>query len=141
MCSRDYIPVPGFPELRACVRPLASHSRTISLCYVGPMNALVAAGVATVDMLTTATIGVDAAGDHYMTDAHWQTHGRRVPRRYRIWRKMKRVRALQMPGACEALAHAAATASAGGRVPFRTGTTRGAALAAAPPRRAIGALP
>ena len=110
MSSRDYIVVPGFPGLRVCVRPYAPHSPTIGLCYVGPITELIAAGVATADMLTRVKSGFDAAGDHYTTDAHWGTHGRRLLQRYRIWRKMKRSRALKMPGAHEALAYAAAAA-------------------------------
>lgn len=106
MSRRDYVPVPGFPELRVCVRPYAPHDRTLSLCYVGPMSELIAAGVANLDMLTTAKSGFDAAGDHYTTDAHWSAQGRGLEPRYRIWRKMKRARAQQMPGAREALAHA-----------------------------------
>jgi hypothetical protein len=78
------------------------------LCYVGPVSELIAAGVASLDMLTTMKRGFDAAGDRYATDARWRTHTR-YPR-YRIWRWMQRVRALQMPGAREALAHAAAEA-------------------------------
>ena len=108
MSSRDYVSVPGFPGLRVCVRPFAPHSPSIGLCYIGPMAELIAAGVATLDMLTTTKSGFDAAGDHYTTDAHWGTHGHRFLQRYRIWRKMKRVRALKMPGAHEAIAHAAA---------------------------------
>jgi len=110
MSSRDYVSVPGFAGLRVCVRPFAPHSPSIGLCYVGPMSELIAAGVATLDMLTTTKSGFDAAGDHYTTDAHWGTHGQRLLQRYRIWRKMKRVRALKMPGAHEAIAHAAALA-------------------------------
>ncbi|MHB8812650.1 MAG: hypothetical protein ACYDAE_05240 [Steroidobacteraceae bacterium] len=78
------------------------------MCYVGPISELIAAGVASLDMLTTMKRGFDAAGDRYTTDARWSTHTRHP--RYRIWRWMQRVRALQMPGAREALAHAAAAA-------------------------------
>jgi len=113
MSSRDYIRVPGYPALRVCVRPFAPHSPAIGLCYIGPISELIAAGVATAEMLTSIKSGFDAAGDHYTTDAHWGTHGRRLLKRYRIWRKMKRSRALQMPGAHEALAHAAARKRAG----------------------------
>jgi hypothetical protein len=110
MSSRDYIAVPGFPGLRLCVRSYAPHSPTIGLCYVGPMSELVTAGVATLDMLTTVKSGFDAAGDHYTTDAHWSASGPGLLPRYRIWRKMKRARALWMPGVREALAHASAQA-------------------------------
>jgi hypothetical protein len=110
MSSRDYISVPGFSTLRVCVRPFAPHSPTIALCYVGPMANLIAAGIATQDMLTTAKSGFDAAGDHYFTDAHWSTYRQGAPQRYRIWRRVRRARAHWMPGAHEALAHAAAQA-------------------------------
>jgi hypothetical protein len=110
MSSRDYIAVPGYPGLRLCVRSFAPHSPTIGLCYIGPMSELITAGVATVEMLTTVKSGFDAAGDHYTTDAHWNVSGPGLPQRYRIWRKMKRVRALSMPGVHEALAHSAAQA-------------------------------
>jgi hypothetical protein len=92
------------------VRRLVPHSPTIRLCYVGPMSELIAAGVATHDMLITVKSGFDAAGQHYTTDAHWRAHGQRLLQRYRIWRNVKRGRLLQMPGAREALAHAAAQA-------------------------------
>jgi hypothetical protein len=107
---RDYVLVPHLPKLRVSVRPFAPYSPTIGLCYVGPMSELIAAGVASLDMLTTVKRGFDAAGDRYTTDACWSTHTRRPQQRYRIWRWMQRVRALQMPGAHEALAHAAAEA-------------------------------
>ncbi len=110
MSSRDYVAVPGFAGLRVCVRSFAPHSPTMGLCYVGPMSELITAGVATLEMLTTVRSGFDAAGDHYTTDAHWSTAGPGPPQRYRIWRKMKRARALWMPGVREALAHAAAQA-------------------------------
>ncbi len=110
MSSRDYISVPGVSGVRVCVRSFAPHSPTIGLCYIGSMSGLIAAGIATFEMLTTVKSGFDAAGDHYTTDAHWGTHGEELLRRYRIWRKMKRVRALLMPGAHEALAHAVALA-------------------------------
>jgi hypothetical protein len=110
MSKGDYVPVPGFPELHACVRPFAAHSSRIGLCYVGTIDDLIAAGVATFEMLTVAKAGLDAAGDHYITDAHWTAHTPQIQRRYRIWRRMKRARALHMPGAHEALAHAAAKA-------------------------------
>jgi hypothetical protein len=110
MSSKDYVSVPGFPALRVCVRPFAPHSPTIALCYVGPMAGLIAAGIATQDMLTTAKSGFDAAGDRYFTDAHWSTHRQGAPQRYRIWRRVRRARAHWMPGAHEALAHAAAQA-------------------------------
>ncbi|MGC1457128.1 MAG: hypothetical protein WA825_02495 [Steroidobacteraceae bacterium] len=105
MSSRDYIAVPGYAGLRLCVRSFAPHSPTIGLCYIGPLSELVTAGVASLEMLTTVKSGFDAAGDHYTTDAHWSVSGP-GPQRYRIWRKMKRVRALGMPGVHEALAHA-----------------------------------
>jgi hypothetical protein len=73
------------------------------------MSALIAAGIASLEMLTTMRHGFDAAGDRYATDAH-RSADVRSPERYRIWRWMKRVRALEMPGASEALAHAAAEA-------------------------------
>jgi hypothetical protein len=107
MSSSDYVGVPGHPGLRICVRSFAPHSPTIGLCYVGPLAELVAAGIATFEMLTTVKSGFDAAGDHYTTDAHWSAHGEALPQRYRIWRKMKRGRALGMPGVHEALVHAA----------------------------------
>ena len=107
MSSRDYIAVPGCPGLRLCVRSFAPHSPTIGLCYIGPTSELITAGVATLEMLTTVKSGFDAAGDHYTTDAHWNVSGPGLPQRYRIWRKMKRARALWMPGMREALAHAA----------------------------------
>ena len=110
MSSRDFVPVPGLPGLRVSVRPFALHSPTIGLCYVGPVPELVAAGIASLDMLTCVKHGFDAAGDRYTTDAHWNAHTRSPRQRYRIWRWMKRARALQMPGAHEALAHAAAEA-------------------------------
>jgi hypothetical protein len=107
---RDYVSVPGLPALHVSVRPFAPHSPTIGLCYVGQVAELIAAGVANLDMLTTMKRGLDAAGDPYTTDAHWSTHARSPQQRYRIWRWMKRGRALQMPGAHEALVHAAAEA-------------------------------
>lgn len=61
-------------------------------------------------MLTTLKSGRDAAGDRYMSDVHWKSHARCPQQRHRIWRWMKRSRALQMPGAYEALAQAAAEA-------------------------------
>jgi hypothetical protein len=108
MSSRDYVAVPGYRALRVCVRSYAPHSPTMGLCYVGPVAELVAAGVATLEMLTTVKSGFDAAGDHYTTDAHWSGHGQGLLPRYRIWRKMKRARALSMPGAHAAVAHASA---------------------------------
>jgi hypothetical protein len=111
MSSRDYVAVPGFPGVRVCVRSFAPHSPTIGLCYIGSMSELITAGIATLEMLTTVKSGSDAAGDHYTTDAHWSTtHGQEMLQRYRIWRKMKRVRAVLMPGAHEALAQAVALA-------------------------------
>ncbi len=110
MSRRDYVPVPDLPGLRVSVRPFAPHSPSVGLCYVGPMSGLIAAGVASLDMLTTARHGFDAAGDRYTTDGHWSTHARSQQQRYRIWRWMKRARALRMPGVHEALAHAAAEA-------------------------------
>jgi hypothetical protein len=110
MSSRDYVSVPGFPALRVCVRPFAPHSPTIALCYVGPMAQLIAAGIATHDMLTFAKSGLDAAGDHYTTDAQWSSHRQGAPQRYRIWRRVRRARVHWMPGAHAALAHAAAQA-------------------------------
>jgi len=107
---RDYVLVPRLPKLRVSVRPFAPYSPTIGLCYIGPISELIAAGVATLDMLTTMKRGFDAAGDRYTTDARWSTHTRHPQRRYRIWRWMQRARALQMPGAREALTHAAAEA-------------------------------
>ena len=104
MSSRDYIAVPGFFSLRVCVRSFAPHSPTIGLYYIGPTSELIAAGVATLEMLTTVRSGFDAAGDHYTTDAHWSASGPGLQQRYRIWRKMQRSRALQMPGVREALA-------------------------------------
>jgi hypothetical protein len=92
------------------VRSFAPHSPTIGLCYIGPTSELITAGVATLEMLTTVKSGFDAAGDHYTTDAHWNVSGPGLPQRYRIWRKMKRARALSMPGVHEALAHMAAQA-------------------------------
>jgi hypothetical protein len=80
------------------------------LCYIGPISELISAGVATLEMLTTTKSGFDAAGDHYTTDAHWSASGPALLQRYRIWRKVKRARALWMPGVREALAHAAAQA-------------------------------
>jgi len=74
------------------------------------MTALISAGIASFEMLTTVRRGFDAAGDRYATDAHRGTDARSSQRRYRIWRWMKRARALQMPGAHQALAHAAAEA-------------------------------
>ena len=75
------------------------------------MSEPIAAGVASLDMLTTMKRGFDAAGDRYTTDARWSTHTRHPQQqRYRIWRWMKRARGLQMPGAHEALVHAAAEA-------------------------------
>jgi hypothetical protein len=130
MSSRDYVSVPGFPALRVCVRPFAPHSPTIALCYVGPMANLIAAGIATHDMLTTAKSGLDAAGDHYTTDAHWSTHRHGAPRRYRIWRRVRRARVHWMPGAHEALAHAAAQA----RVTQRLSSDTASATASSPAR-------
>lgn len=117
MSSRDYVPVPGLAGLRVSVRPFAPHSPTIGLCYVGPVSQLISAGIASLDMLTHVKHGFDAAGDRYVTDAHWNAHTRNPWQRYRIWRWMKRARALQMPGAQEALAHAAGEAR-------RNGTSR-----------------
>jgi len=74
------------------------------------MAELIAAGIASLEMLTTRRRGFDAAGDRYATDAHRGADAQISHRRYRIWRWMKRARALQMPGAHEALAHAAAEA-------------------------------
>ena len=74
------------------------------------MSELIAAGVASFDMLTIRRRGFDAAGDRYTTDAHWSNHARSPQERYRIWRWMKRPRALQMPGIHEALTHAASEA-------------------------------
>lgn len=110
MSRNDYVSVPGYSGLRICVRSFAPHSPTVGLCYIGSMPELIAAGVASLDMLTTVKSGFDAAGDHYMTDAHWSDPRRALVQRYRIWRKMKRVRALSMPGLHEALAHVAAHA-------------------------------
>jgi hypothetical protein len=110
MSKGDYVAVPGFPQLHACVRPFAAHSSRIALCYVGTIDDLIAAGVATFEMLIVVKSGLDAAGDHYITDAHWTVRGPHSQHRYRIWRRMKRARALHMPGAHEALAHAAAEA-------------------------------
>lgn len=112
--SRDYVPVPALPGLRVCVRPFAPHSPTIGLRYVGPMAELITAGIASLEMLTTLRSGLDAAGDRYLSDVHWRSHARRPQQRYRIWRWMKRARALQMPGAHEALAQAAAAARRNG---------------------------
>jgi hypothetical protein len=92
------------------VRSFAPHSPTIGLCYIGPLSELITAGVATQEMLTRVKSGFDAAGDHYTTDAHWSVSGPGLQQRYRIWRKMKRARALSMPGVHQALAHAAAQA-------------------------------
>lgn len=110
MSRRHYVPVPHLPGLRVCVRPFAPHSPTIGLCYLGLMSPLVAAGIATVEMLTSMRHGFDAAGDRYETDAHRIAAARDQQQRYRIWRWMRRERALQMPGAHQALAHAAADA-------------------------------
>jgi hypothetical protein len=107
---RHYVPVPHLPGLRVSIRPFARHSPTIGLCYLGPMAELISAGIASLDMLTTTRRGFDAAGDRYAADAHPSADARSPQQRYRIWRWMKRVRALQMPGAHEALAHAAAEA-------------------------------
>lgn len=74
------------------------------------MSQLIAAGVASLEMLTTLKSGFDAGGDRYLSDVHWSSHDRSPQQRYRIWRWMKRARALQMPGALEALAQAAAAA-------------------------------
>jgi hypothetical protein len=106
----DYVHVPDLPGLSVCVRPFARHSPTVGLCYVGQISQLIAAGVASLDMLTTRKRGVDAAGDRYAADGHWSTHAASSQLRYRIWRWMSRDRALQMPGAMQALAHAAAQA-------------------------------
>jgi hypothetical protein len=113
MSSRDYIVVPGYPGLKLCVRSFAPHSPTIGLCYIGPSSELITAGVASQEMLTGVKSGFDAAGDHYTTDAHWSVSDPELPQRYRIWRKMKRVRALLMPGVHQALAHAALQARRG----------------------------
>lgn len=102
--------VPELPALRVSVRPFAPHSPTVGLCYIGLMSELIAAGVASMDMLTTTKRGFDAGGDRYATDVQWSTHARSRQQRYRVWRWMQRVRALQMPGAHAALAHAAAEA-------------------------------
>jgi hypothetical protein len=110
---RDYVSVPDLPALRVSVRPFAPRSPTVGLCYVGPVSELIAAGVASLDMLTTRRRGFDAAGDRYTTDAHWSPHAGSPQQRYRIWRWMGRARALRMPGAEEALAHAAAEARRG----------------------------
>lgn len=110
MSRRDYVLVPDLPALRVSVRPFAPHSPTVGLCYIGLMSELIAAGVASVEMLTTTKRGFDAGGDRYATDVQWSTHGRSREQRYRLWRWMKRARALQMPGAHEALTHAAAEA-------------------------------
>jgi hypothetical protein len=113
LSRRDYVPVPELPRLCVSVRPFAPHSPTVGLCYVGAILDLITAGIATLDMLTTARRGFDAAGDRYTTDAHWSTPAHSAQQRYRIWRWMKRARALQMPGARAALAHAAAEARRG----------------------------
>ncbi len=113
MSRRHYVPVPRVPGLRVCVRPFAPHSPTVGLCYLGPMAELIAAGIASLDMLTDTRRGFDAAGDRYATDVHCSTDARGPHRRYRIWRWMRRARALQMPGAHEALAHAASEARRG----------------------------
>lgn len=110
MSRRHYVPVPDLPGLRVAVRPFAPHSPTIGLCYLGPMPELIAAGIATLEMLTISRRGFDAAGDRYAADAHRTTDAQSPRQRYRIWRWMKRTRALQMPGAHEALVHAAAEA-------------------------------
>lgn len=110
--GRDYVPVPGLPGLRVCVRPFSPHSTIVGLCYVGPVAELIAAGVANLDMLVTTKRGFDADGDRYTTDAHWRPHARSPQQRYRIWRWMRRVRALEMPGAREALVHAARLSAA-----------------------------
>jgi hypothetical protein len=110
LSRRDYVSVPDLPGLRVSVRPFAPCSPTIGLCYVGLMSQLIAAGIASLDMLTTRRRGFDAAGDRYTTDAHWSNHARSAQQRYRIWRWMKRTRAVQMPGVHQALAHAAAEA-------------------------------
>jgi hypothetical protein len=108
MSRGDYVSVPGYSGLRICVRSFAPHSPTVGLCYIGSIPELIAAGVATLEMLTIVKSGFDAAGDHYTTDAHWSDPRREPVQRYRIWRKMKRGRGLSMPGVPEALAHAAA---------------------------------
>ncbi len=113
MSCGHYVAVPGFPGLHVRVRPYVPRGRTIGLCYVGSMPELLAAGIASVEMLTTAKSGLDAAGDHYMTDARWRPRAREPEQRYRIWRRMKRARALHMPGVREALARAAADARGG----------------------------
>ncbi len=128
MSRRDYVPVPRLPGLRVCVRPFAPRSPTVGLCYIGQVSQLITAGIASLEMLTTAKRGFDAAGDRYTTDAHWRTHTRRPQQRYRIWRWMKRARALQMPGAQEALARAAVEgrhrAANGARCPRESGRVR-----------------
>lgn len=107
---RHYVPVPHLPGLRVSVRPFAPYSPTVGLCYLGSISELMAAGIASLDMLATKRRGFDAAGDRYATDVHRSTGARSPQQRYRIWRWMKRARALQMPGAHEALVHAAAEA-------------------------------
>jgi hypothetical protein len=107
---RHYVPVPHLPGLRVSARPFARYSPTIGLCYLGPMAELISAGVASLEMLSTVRRGFDAAGDRYVSDTRRGADARSPQQRYRIWRWMKRVRALQMPGAREALAHAAAEA-------------------------------
>lgn len=110
MSRRHYVSVPHLPGLQVSVRPFAPHSPTIGLCYLGPMSELIAAGIASLEMLTTMRRGFDAAGDRYATDAHRSSDARGPQPRYRIWRWMGRERALQMPGVHQALAHAAAEA-------------------------------
>jgi hypothetical protein len=105
MSRSDYVSVPGYSGLRICVRSFAPHSPTVGLCYIGSIAELIDAGVATLEMLTVVKSGFDAAGDHYTTDAHWSDPRRELVQRYRIWRKMKRARALSMPGVHEALVY------------------------------------
>jgi len=106
MSSGDYVRVPGVPQLRVCVRPAVTARTVICVCYVGPVSALLGAGIATIDMLLTNRRGFDANGDRYTSDEHWWPRARNPQQRYRIWRWMKRARALKMPGVSAALMRA-----------------------------------
>lgn len=110
MSPEVIVPVPGHPRVRVQCWRLGEGPGGTGLIYYGSAEDLIAAGVATEQMLAPcAKRGpgarrFDADGERYSVNRYWTTREGQPVRRFRVWRYKALATALQLPGAREAIA-------------------------------------
>jgi hypothetical protein len=107
--SERNVRLSSFPDVKVCVwgtSPLR-HASKVCLRYVGTSDDLIAAGVATAEMLTAHTgrsrERLDPSGHRYYREKSYRRTGMQLVECYRMILFKPRAVALQMPGGAEAI--------------------------------------